>query len=70
MHKWESEDEIHEGLRRLTEEMRRLREELQNSASSRYRRAPALPTEDERRLRSIAPDEKHAEKDDDDPSRG
>ena len=56
MLKWESEDEIHEGLRRLTEEMRKLREELQNSASTRYRRSPALPTEDERRLRSITKD--------------
>jgi hypothetical protein len=59
MLKWESEDEIHEGLRRLTEEMRRLREELTNSASSRYRRAASvsLPTEDERKLRSLARDD-------------
>ena len=52
MLKWESEDEIHAGLRRLTEEMRRLRQELRNRESSPYRRrVPSMPTEDERRLR-------------------
>ena len=54
--KWESEDEIHAGLRRLTEEMRRLREELRNRDSSPFRRAPSLPTEDERRLRPVRHD--------------
>ena len=50
--KWESEDEIHAGLRRLTEEMRRLRHELRSrEASSPFRRSPSLPTEDERKLR-------------------
>ena len=51
MLKWESEDEIHAGLRRLTEEMRRLRYELRNRGTTRYRRVPSMPTEDERRLR-------------------
>ena len=51
--KWESEDEIHAGLRRLTEEMRRLRQELRNRESSPFRRAPAMPTEDERKLRPM-----------------
>jgi hypothetical protein len=49
--KWESEDEIHAGLRRLTEEMRRLRQELRNREPSPFRRVPTMPTEDERRLR-------------------
>ena len=49
--KWESEDEIHADLRRLTDEMRRLREELRNREVPRYRRVPVMPTEDERRLR-------------------
>lgn len=50
--KWESEDQIHAGLRRLTEEMRRLRQELRSrEASSLFRRSPSLPTEDERKLR-------------------
>ena len=54
MLKWESEDEIHAGLRKLTEDMRRLRQELRNrDASSPFRRAPAMPTEDERRLRPM-----------------
>ena len=51
MLKWESEDEIHAGLRRLTEEMRKLRQELRNREPSPFRRRPTLPTEDERRLR-------------------
>lgn len=51
--KWESEDEIHAGLRRLTEEMRRLREELRNRETPPYRRVPSMPTEDERRLRPM-----------------
>ena len=55
--KWESEEDIHKGLRRLTEKVRLLREEFRNSSTSRYHRTPTLPTEDERRLRSIAPDE-------------
>lgn len=55
--KWESEDQIHAGLRRLTEEMRRLRHELRSrEASSGYRRTPSLPTEDERKLRPTRPD--------------
>lgn len=50
--KWESEDQIHAGLRRLTEEMRRLRQELRSrEANSGFRRTPSLPTEDERKLR-------------------
>lgn len=50
--KWESEDQIHAGLRRLTEEMRRLRQELRSREdSSLFRRSPSLPTEDERKLR-------------------
>ena len=51
MLKWESEDEIHAGLRRLTEDMRRLREELRHREPTSYRRVPSMPTEDERRLR-------------------
>ena len=53
MLKWESEDEIHAGLRRLTEEMRRLRQELRNREASPFRRVPSMPTEDERRLRPM-----------------
>lgn len=57
--KWESEDEIHAGLRRLTEEMRRLRQELNREAypTSPLRKRPSLPTEDERRLRPMRYDE-------------
>lgn len=51
--KWESEDEIHAGLRRLTEDMRRLRQELRNRGRSPFRRVPSMPTEDERRLRPM-----------------
>jgi hypothetical protein len=51
--KWESEEEIHAGLRKLTEDMRRLREELRNRGPSALRRAPSMPTEDERRLRPM-----------------
>jgi len=57
MPKWESEDEIHAGLRRLTEEMRRLRQELRNREPSPFRRRPTLPTEDDRRLRPTRDDE-------------
>lgn len=63
MLKWESEDEIHAGLRRLTEEMRKLRQELRNREPSPFRRRVVLPTEDERRLRPTRDD-------DDDGSRG
>jgi hypothetical protein len=50
--KWESEDQIHAGLRRLTDEMRRLRQELRRrEAAPPFRRTPSLPTEDERKLR-------------------
>lgn len=56
--KWESEDQIHAGLRRLTEEMRRLRQELRSrEANSLFRRTPTLPTEDERKLRPTRVDE-------------
>lgn len=56
--KWESEDQIHAGLRRLTEEMRRLRQELRSrETSSMFRRSPSLPTEDERKLRPARNDE-------------
>jgi hypothetical protein len=51
--KWESEEEIHAGLRKLTEDMRRLREELRNRGPSPLRRTPSMPTEDERRLRPM-----------------
>jgi hypothetical protein len=55
--KWESEDEIHAGLRKLTEEMRKLRQELRNREASPFRKVPAMPTEDERRLRPMRYDE-------------
>jgi hypothetical protein len=55
--KWESEDEIHAGLRQLTEELRKLREELRDRETSPFRRVPSMPTEDERRLRPMRYDE-------------
>jgi hypothetical protein len=55
--KWESEDQIHAGLRKLTDEMRRLRQELRSrEATSPFRRTPSLPTEDERKLRPTRDD--------------
>ena len=53
MLKWESEEAIHAGLRKLTEEMRKLREELRNRDASPFRKVPSMPTEDERRLRPM-----------------
>ena len=55
--KWESEDEIHAGLRKLTDEMRKLRQELRNRDASPFRKVPSMPTEDERRLRPMRYDE-------------
>ena len=55
--KWESEDAIHAGLRKLTEEMRKLRQELRNRDTSPFRKVPSMPTEDERRLRPMRYDE-------------
>ena len=60
--KWESEDEIHAGLRKLTEEMRKLRQELRNREASPFRKAPSMPTEDERKLRSMRYDEDESPK--------
>lgn len=57
--KWESEDEMNEGLRRIAREMRQLREELrsQTPGDTRYRSAPVLPTDGERRPRPLDDDE-------------
>jgi hypothetical protein len=57
--KWQSEAEMNAELRRIASEMRQLKEELRNyipGEARRQRRVPALPTEDERRLRSLADD--------------
>jgi hypothetical protein len=54
--KWLSEDEMNAEIRRITDEMRQLKEELRNympGDSRMHRRQPALPTDDERRLRDV-----------------
>ena len=54
--KWQSEDEMNAELRRITNEMRQLKEELRSyipGESRLHRRQPTLPTDDERKLRDI-----------------
>ena len=55
--KWETEEEMNAELRRMAREMRHLKEELRGAGSRRQRypkSQQALPTADERKLRSSA----------------
>ena len=56
--KWQSEAEMNAELRRMADEMRQLNEQLRSyiSGESEYRRGPALPTDDERKLRRVDDD--------------
>jgi hypothetical protein len=56
MRKWQTEEQMNAELRRIASEMRQLREELRDYMPSErinYRKSPILPTEDERKLRSM-----------------
>jgi hypothetical protein len=60
MTKWQSEAEMNAELRRIASEMRELKEELRSYISGEspyHRRGPALPIDDDRKLRGVGPDD-------------
>jgi hypothetical protein len=60
MKKWQSEEEMNAELRRIAREMRQIKEELRGDMPGHTRtpKLPALPTEDERRLRPVEADDR------------
>jgi hypothetical protein len=58
MKKWQSEEEMNAELRRIASEMRQIKEELRGymPGHTRTPKLPALPTEEERKLRPVEDD--------------